>query len=233
MNISYVYFDLDDTLLDHHQAEKAALNDVYYNFKFDKKVSLDTLTNRFGTINKKLWIKYSNGAIDRSTLQRKRIEDTLHTLGLGTEQWDEVARYYLEAYERHWQWIDGKKQVFEFVADNYPTGLLTNGFTEVQKKKFEKFNFKDFVDHFIISEEIGVMKPQSGIFEHATMQAGVEPGQILYIGDSLHSDVQGGSDFGWNVAWFNRFSETKETKNAVFTYTEPAELHHWMKDVLQ
>ena len=46
------------------------------------------------------------------------------------------------------------------------------------------------------------MKPQPAIFQHATDAAGVRPDEILYVGDSLHSDVQGGLGFGWHVAWF-------------------------------
>ena len=54
----------------------------------------------------------------------------------------------------------------------------------------------------MISEEVGVMKPNPALFAHAAEQAGISPDEILYIGDSLHSDVEGGRNAGWQVAWF-------------------------------
>ena len=231
MNISYIYFDLDDTLLDHHNAEEAALEDVYDNFGFAKKISLNTLKQNYSSINKKLWKQYSNGLIDRSILQRNRIEKTLEVLDLEPEKWRETAGYYKNAYKKHWQWIEGKRDIFEYIAEQYPTGLLTNGFAEVQKLKYEQFRFNEYVSNFIISEEVGVMKPQSGIFEYATQKAEAEPAQILYIGDSLHSDVRGGSNYGWNVVWYNRLNESRQSNQAVFSYTEPEELKKWISQI--
>ena len=46
------------------------------------------------------------------------------------------------------------------------------------------------------------MKPHPKIFDYSTQLVGVERSEILYVGDSFTSDVMGGKEAGWQVAWF-------------------------------
>ncbi len=73
----------------------------------------------------------------------------------------------------------------------------------MQHAKLDRFPaLRERADAVVISEEVGVMKPHPAIFTHAAEQAGFEPGAILYVGDSLTSDVEGGHGAGWQVAWY-------------------------------
>ena len=69
--------------------------------------------------------------------------------------------------------------------------------------KIREFGFDNVCTSIIISEEFGLMKPDPAIFNEATQQAGYAPEQILYVGDSLTSDVDGALNAGWNMAWYN------------------------------
>jgi HAD superfamily hydrolase (TIGR01509 family) len=69
--------------------------------------------------------------------------------------------------------------------------------------KIQQFEFNKLCSNIIISEEFGVMKPDPAIFNKATQQAGYAPEHILYVGDSLSSDVDGALNEGWNMAWYN------------------------------
>ena len=46
------------------------------------------------------------------------------------------------------------------------------------------------------------MKPHPKIFDYSTQLVGVERSEILYVGDSFTSDVMGGKEAGWQVAWY-------------------------------
>ncbi|MBR1929918.1 MAG: HAD family hydrolase [Lachnospiraceae bacterium] len=54
------------------------------------------------------------------------------------------------------------------------------------------------------SEDAKSYKPRKELFELALRESGLEPDQVLHIGDSLSSDVKGGSDVGIRVIWVNR-----------------------------
>ena len=57
---------------------------------------------------------------------------------------------------------------------------------------------------FVISEEVGAAKPDPAIFDIAFRQMGNPPrDQVLLIGDSLTSDIQGGTNYGIDTCWFN------------------------------
>ncbi len=201
---AFVYFDLDDTLLDHRAAERAALADCVADFAahFDGH-DLAHVQETYHAGNWPLWRDYGQGLLGKTDLQRLRFERLLNALAVEHLDADEFGAHYLDCYARHWTWTPGAEAAFHAVAERFPVGLLTNGFTEVQHAKLDRFPaLRERARAVVISEEVGVMKPNAGIFRHATEAAGVEPGAVLYVGDSLHSDVEGGRGFGWSVAWY-------------------------------
>ena len=56
----------------------------------------------------------------------------------------------------------------------------------------------------IISEEVGVAKPDARIFDYALAQAGNPPrSRVLMVGDTAESDIRGGVNAGLATCWFN------------------------------
>lgn len=47
-------------------------------------------------------------------------------------------------------------------------GIITNGFTELQSIRLERTGMTDYFDHVIISEEVGVAKPDAEILNMHT-----------------------------------------------------------------
>jgi len=198
----FIYFDLDNTLLDHSAAERKALEDVKSHFDILDDVGLEEWQQKYHENNSRLWDRYGRHEIDRKYLQRHRFEDTLESLGLDRSVYDKMGTYYMERYPFHWQWMEGARHAYYSIVTDYEVGILTNGFAETQKKKFEKFNFGESATHLVISEDTGYMKPQPQVFEYATRLAGTNPESILYIGDSYTSDIQGATAIGWKTAWY-------------------------------
>jgi putative hydrolase of the HAD superfamily len=59
----------------------------------------------------------------------------------------------------------------------------------------------------VLSEELGIRKPDPAIFWHAAELLDVAPGDCLYIGDSYDNDVVGAKRSGMHVCWFNPAGE--------------------------
>ena len=83
--------------------------------------------------------------------------------------------------------------------------LITNGPGSTQRHKAEATGLTDMLDAVVISGEVGVAKPDPGIFELAGRAAGVPLAAAWHVGDSLLSDVAGAANarLGAGV-WLNR-----------------------------
>ncbi len=223
-SIQFIYFDLDDTLLDHRQAEQRGLADVYHTFKthFDH-VTLEALHETYHTHSVPLWRQYALGEIKKHDLMRLRFERTLEALEVTGLEAETLNAFYLNQYARHWTFPEAARAAFHALADRFSVGILTNGFAEIQRAKFDRFpELSDRAEVLVISEEVGFMKPNPRIFAHAAEAAGTPAETILYVGDSYTSDVQGALGAGWQIAWFTRQKPAED--NPVFRFQHWGEL---------
>jgi FMN hydrolase / 5-amino-6-(5-phospho-D-ribitylamino)uracil phosphatase len=62
----------------------------------------------------------------------------------------------------------------------------------------------DLFDGHITASAVGAAKPDARIFAHLSRAAGVEPIEILHIGDDPLADVIGATRAGMQAAWLNR-----------------------------
>lgn len=203
-DISFVYFDLDDTLLDHTHAERNALSDVRGRYlEIFGTLSVDALQEQYHTINAPLWRRYADGKIDKETVKHERFARLLEALNAPHADAGRIHRYYMQRYAEHWQFVPGARDAFTTLAEHVSVGVLTNGFAEVQEKKLDRFpTLRERSAAVVLCEEAGPLKPNPQAFAHATAQTEVDADQILYVGDSYRSDVEGGQNAGWRVAWY-------------------------------
>ena len=59
-------------------------------------------------------------------------------------------------------------------------------------------------DHILSSETARCYKPDAGIFDQAIEWLGHDPGDIVHVGDSLHSDIAGAAKRGLATVWVCR-----------------------------
>ncbi|MEZ4700660.1 MAG: HAD-IA family hydrolase [Rhodothermales bacterium] len=201
---AFVYFDLDDTLLDHHSAQRTALTHLYEHYREAfAGHDLDHVQAVYHTHNVALWTAYAAGEIDKEMLRRRRFEMLIDALGITSLDPIETGDHYMACYADHWRYCAGARDAFLQIAARMPTGILTNGFAEVQHAKLDRFpELRSHSVSVVISEEVGYLKPHPQLFAEATARAGVGPEQILYVGDSYHSDIAGSRKAGWQAAWY-------------------------------
>jgi putative hydrolase of the HAD superfamily len=229
-DLRFIYFDLDDTLLDHKAAEKAALLYCHDQLAMFDGLQPEELVSTYRTLNKQLWEAYGTGDIDRITLSKRRFEGTLERLGLSDPDPDAFGQVYISVYRKYWGWVPGAKMTWEKVRSQWPAGIITNGFADLQKEKFKRFGFDLSADALVISEEVGYMKPHPAIFEHSAQLAGVSPEQILYVGDSPGSDMKGAAAAGYRTAWFVRDPyENADQVPADFVFEDFGQLGEWLE----
>lgn len=221
---SFIYFDIDDTILDHKTAQNNALRYVFETFPCFAGTEFDLFSRTYARINTGLWKQYSLGAIDRDSLQRLRFSESIRETGVDHSQAEEIGNTYMQAYRNEWTWIDGAKEALTDLSSTYKLGFITNGFSETQKLKAESFGLSDFSEHIIISEDVGHLKPSPEIFAHAEQISGSKGEQVLYVGDNFMSDIQGGNSAGWQTAWYTREQDSSLRSQANIVFSKFEEL---------
>jgi 2-haloalkanoic acid dehalogenase type II len=58
--------------------------------------------------------------------------------------------------------------------------------------------------HKVTSEDCRAYKPRPELFKEALSRLRLNPQDVLHVGDSLNSDIQGARDLGIPVLWINR-----------------------------
>ena len=108
------------------------------------------------------------------------------------DEFAELNRVYRDERSNRAEAITGWPEALAAARRHGPIGLITN-FNDgpMQREKIRGAGLEGQFDGVYISGEIGVWKPESGIFEHAAQDLGVDPGQCVHIGNNVQSDVEG------------------------------------------
>ena len=111
------------------------------------------------------------------------------------------ANYYMEAVEP----IEQMKELLEWIAKNYHTGLLTNIMPGFVNEMLERNLIPDVqYDVIVDSSVVGAIKPEPAIYEEAEARSNCLPSEILLIDDSRTNLMVAGKR-GWKVLWFDDF----------------------------
>ncbi len=60
-----------------------------------------------------------------------------------------------------------------------------------------------YFDDRVFSDELGVRKPEAGIFEAALSHLSLRPDQVVHVGDDLEADIAGSKALGLRAVWFD------------------------------
>ncbi|WP_457620959.1 TIGR02253 family HAD-type hydrolase [Methanopyrus sp.] len=78
----------------------------------------------------------------------------------------------------------------------FKLGAVTSGLAVKQWEKLIRLGIHHFFHEVVISEEIGVEKPNPKIFIEAARRLGVKPEEAVYVGDRLDKDIRGANRAG-------------------------------------
>jgi putative hydrolase of the HAD superfamily len=170
--------------------------------------------------NHQLWADYHLGRISKEELRTTRFSKTFLDLGLAPEL---IPHQFEDDYVRicptKTNLFPEAHETLSYLQDKYVMHIISNGFKESTEMKIELTDLAKYFVNIIISEEVGVNKPDSAIFKHAVTCAQTEVHTSLMIGDSLEADVRGALAFGMDAIYFN--PERKEKPTDI-----PKQIHH-------
>ena len=202
----WLWFDADGTLFDYNRANRPLSGRPFelLSLQFEPDY-LDT----YRTINHGLWQALERQEIKPDILRVRRFELLLDALQLSGVP-DQMSTIYVEQLGLCTDLLGGAYDVLQAFQGRCKLAIITNGLQAVQRSRLERSTIRDFIDELIISEEVGAAKPHAAFFDAAFARTGYpRKSNVLIIGDSLTSDIQGGVDYGIDTCWYNPASETK------------------------
>ena len=137
-------------------------------------------------------------AHDMSALRRESIRLVLTRAGDDPALAEPAFEVFFAERQRV-DFFDDALPALAFLAARYPVVALSNGNADVHRVGIGA-HFRGAVS----ARSLGVGKPDRRIFEAGAAAAGVEPEQVLHIGDDAHLDGVGALEAGMQVAWMNR-----------------------------
>lgn len=198
--IKTVLFDLDDTLLDFHQAEAIALRQTLIALELEPE---ETAIARYSEINAAQWRLLEEGKLTREQVLTRRFSILFDELGV--ERSSEQAR---EIYERllgigHY-FIPGAPEVLAALVPKYDLYLVSNGTASVQESRLKSAGIQPYFKDIFISQVIGFDKPKKEFFDRCFAKIpNFVHEEAIIVGDSLTSDMRGGRNAGIRTCWFN------------------------------
>ncbi len=210
-----ILFDADDTLLDFAKSEAVSLEVTLTEFGYTEP--FESYHDRFKEINRGVWREYEHGLLSSDEIRVKRFDLLMNEFGRKATP-DEISEFYVGRLQSAGFMMPGARDLLTDLYGTIPLGLVTNGIGVVQRSRLAKTGLTDFFDAIVISEEVGIQKPDPQVFRLALETLGAaSDDRVIMIGDGLASDIKGAIAAGIDSCWVNvRGSKPSEDIHPTF-----------------
>ena len=184
-------FDLDETILD----RSGSLHD-FVHWQASKQLNLNAsevarFSNRFIELDQK-------GLVWKDHVY----ETLLSEFSLNSWSVDDLLQTYVLAFCAFCrQRVGADVAINEFRSHGYKIGLVTNGKTHFQERNFMALGFEHRFDCIVVSEAVGLRKPDQAIFELACDKLNADIHSSVFIGDNPLADIKGAKESGMKTVY--------------------------------
>jgi putative hydrolase of the HAD superfamily len=188
-----ILFDLDDTLFSLRRCEAHALRRTLESAGLLARLPAD-FTERYAAISAKHWAAPSAAGYTearREAVTGRSWRDFLSQHGLDAQLAKGLAAQFWLEFCHSSALNPGAAEVLRGLSDSFRLGMITNGYSDSQRGRLRAAGLYDAFDPLLISDEVGVQKPDKQIFEMALAHLGLGPESVLYVGDSISHDHEG------------------------------------------
>lgn len=220
-----IFFDWDDTIGDFSNAALRSLRWMYehrgLNSCYD---SFERFFEVYEAHNLDLWARYGLDQVTKEYLEFDRMFYPLtqsdHPFPLKEEVRlaQKMADDHLRLTTRFFSLLPDADEVIRYLAKKYPLVVVSNGFRSVQYSKIERSGLSDCFRYVVLSEEVGCQKPNPKIYQTALDLGGWKADEVLMIGDSWTSDIQGAIAAGIDQLWI---TDAEPSADQPSTYRVP------------
>lgn len=209
----HVFFDLDRTLWDFDASSLAVFELMFekYNLMALGIPSAHDLHDTYEPYNQELWKDYRENKITKDELNLARFDHPLSHYGIHNPQLaQQLSEDYVYYSPRIVRIMPGAFELLDYLKPKYHLHIITNGFKEVQDTKLTESGFKPYFETLIISEDIGIKKPDPRLFAYALEKVGTTADASIMIGDEMEVDIDGARNANIDQIFFNHKGKQEE-----------------------
>lgn len=200
--VTTLLWDMDETLLNFAAAERAAINALFQEFGFGE--CSDAMLERYSKINRSYWERLERKELTKPEILVGRFRDFFEAEGLDSTVAAEFNEKYQLSLGDTIVFRDDSYNIVKSLRGKVKQYVVSNGTIAAQTKKLRLSGFGELMDGVFLSEDLGVEKPDILFFEKVFEKIHPEDkSQVMIVGDSLTSDIQGGNNAGIMTCWYN------------------------------
>lgn len=200
--VKTILWDVDNTLLDFYAAEKAAIRACFARFGLGE--CSDEQIARYSAINQSWWRRLERGENTKAEILCGRFTEFFAAEGIACGDVEAFNQAYQLALGDTVVFRDGALALVEELRGRVGQYAVTNGTRTAQSRKLKNSGLDRLLDGVFISEEVGFEKPDRRFFDRVLDTIGpCAPREVLIVGDSLTSDMQGGNNAGILCCWYD------------------------------
>jgi putative hydrolase of the HAD superfamily len=200
-----VLFDLDDTLFDHRASAADALRAVHGAHDPFRKTPFDTFERQHSSLLEELHPEVVSGRLGMDAAREERFRRLFGYFGHAAADaaCRDAALLYRSEYLAARRAMSGAAALLEAVRQRAAVAIVSNNMLQEQQDKLAHCGLAAHVDALVVSEDVGIAKPDPEIFLVALRALGVRPAEAVMVGDSWPADVVGARSAGIRPVWFN------------------------------
>ena len=199
--------DLDDTILAFDR--DAATMWLKVSLKFEDRlrgVTPQQLADSVEEFRAWYWsdpVRHRIARLDLLKARRDVMAGTFERLGVDDPDLaDEIGVAYADARDAAIIPFPGAIEAIEaFRGAGVGLALVTNGSSDAQRSKINRFGLEPLFDHVQIEGEFGAGKPEPSVYLHALEQVGGTPSDAWMVGDNLEWEVAAPQRLGITGIW--------------------------------
>jgi 2-haloacid dehalogenase len=191
--------DADNTLFDYDRAETEALDATLA--VAAPHVPREKARASYRAINACYWKLFEQGAVSLADLKVGRFSDMLKDLRLEGDAAG-LSDGYLTRLSQKAYFLPHAREVVRALSRRADLCLVTNGISMVQRGRLARSGIASCFAAILISEELGVAKPDTRFFEAACDALRLPRTDLLCVGDAPAADVLGARAAGIDACWY-------------------------------
>ena len=201
--VKVMLWDIDGTLLNFEMSEKYAIRKCFSIFELGE--CTDEMLAQYSQINRKYWEGLERGELTKQEVLVGRFKEFFDEQGLPTEKAEAFnSEYQIRLGDKAFYNDEGGQIVEQLKKKGIKQYAVTNGTLTAQERKLKLSGLDQLLDGVFSSDVIEVEKPNIGFFDAVWKEIGsYKKNEVVIVGDSLTSDMQGGNNAGVLCCWYN------------------------------
>ena len=210
-NIKAIFFDADNTIVDHKECERQALEYLFKGIGVSYKQEYQEI---FRPLDRDLWdgVALNKCSIPKELIPEYRFKVLFDKIHIEYNNYKKANQLFQDGLEQSVALIEKADEVIEYLYNkNYKLYVVTNGLIRLQKPRIINSTIADYFSDIIVSEEVGVAKPNPKIFDVLLQRSNLKPNEAIVVGDSLEKDIQGAKNANIKSVWYNPMQKDNNT----------------------